>query len=136
MLSIVIAAALATPAAPANDVLGLWKTETRGGVVQISRCGASVCGRLVTSDGLRANPNLKDTHNSDAKLRARPLKGLLVLSGFKADGATWTDGRIYNADDGKTYAGHMTTTGPRSMKVEGCALAGLVCRAQNWTKLN
>lgn len=135
MLSLFLAAAFAAaqPAPSADGVLGLWKTETRNGVVEISRCGASVCGRLVTSDGLRTNPNLTDANNSDASLRRRPLKGLLILSGFKPEGAIWNGGKIYNADDGKTYTARLTPAG-NQLKVRGCIFVPL-CKTQTWTRL-
>lgn len=133
MLSILMAAAIAAAPPPSDNVLGLWKTETRNGVVEISRCGASVCGRLVTSDGLKANPNLKDVNNSDASLRGRPLKGLLILGGFKSEGSVWNGGKIYNADDGKTYTARLTPAG-NQLKVRGCIFVPL-CKTQTWTRI-
>lgn len=133
MLSILMAAAMAAAPPPSDNVLGLWKTETRNGVVEISRCGASVCGRLVTSDGLKANPNLKDVNNSDASLRGRPLKGLLILGGFKSEGSVWNGGKIYNADDGKTYTARLTPAG-NQLKVRGCIFVPL-CKTQTWTRI-
>ncbi|URD61559.1 DUF2147 domain-containing protein [Sphingomonas sp. KRR8] len=133
MLSILMAAAIAAAPPPSDNVLGLWKTETRNGVVEISRCGASVCGRLVTSDGLKANPNLKDVNNSDASLRGRPLKGLLILGGFKSEGLVWNGGKIYNADDGKTYTARLTPAG-NQLKVRGCIFVPL-CKTQTWTRI-
>ena len=134
-MSLILAAAALAAASPAasDGVLGLWKTETRNGIVEISRCGASVCGRLVTSDGLKADPNLKDVNNSNAALRGRPLKGLLILSGFKPDGATWNGGKIYNADDGKTYSARLTPNG-NQLQVRGCIFVPL-CKTQTWTRI-
>lgn len=134
MLSLLLAAALsAAQAAPVDGVLGIWKTETRNGVVEISRCGSSVCGRLLTSDGIKANPNLKDVNNKVQALRGRPLKGLLILSGFTPDGAVWNGGKIYNAEDGKTYTARLTPAG-NQLKVRGCIFVPL-CKTQTWTRL-
>ena len=121
-------------AAPQDAAVGRWKTETRGGIVEIQRCGASICGRLLTSDLLRTNPNLKDARNSDAALRGRPLRGLQVLSGFKADGTGWSGGKIYNAEDGKTYTAYVTPEGPNQLKVKGCVFRPL-CKTQTWTRV-
>ena len=107
---------------------------TRGGVVEIQRCGASICGRLVTSELLRTQPNLKDANNKDASLRNRPLKGLMLLSGFKGDGDAWSGGTIYNADDGKTYNAKLTPIGNDKLKVRGCVFVPL-CKTQTWTRL-
>ena len=105
MISVLIAAMLAAPGG--GDIAGHWKTETRNGVVDIQHCGASLCGTLVTSDGLRADPGWVDgwmalasiTHQARGRAdflavleeacRARPRDGALlsaVLRAFAAVG--------------------------------------------------
>jgi uncharacterized protein (DUF2147 family) len=121
-------------AAPHDVAVGRWKTETRGGIVEIQRCGPSICGRLLTSEHLRTNPNLKDANNTNAALRNRPLRGLQILSGFKADGNGWSGGKIYNAEDGKTYSAYVTPEGPNQLKVKGCVFRPL-CKTQTWTRV-
>jgi len=136
MLTILLAAAVvAAPQAQAQDAaLGRWKAETKNGIVEISRCGDSICGRLLTSDHLRTDPTLKDVKNSNAALRDRPLKGLQILGGFKSNGKEWVDGTIYNADDGKTYNAKVTPVGADKLKVRGCVFVPL-CKTQTWTRV-
>lgn len=134
MLVALIGLALAATNTPLDSVVGRWKTETRGGIVEIARCGPSICGRILTSDKLRTDPGLKDLNNRDAAQRNRPLKGLTILSGFKADGDAWTGGQIYNAEDGKTYNAKVTPTGPDQLKVRGCVFVPL-CKTQTWTRV-
>jgi hypothetical protein len=43
--------------------------------------------RLVESDALRANPQLRDVKNKDASQRERLLKGLTILQGFRQKGS-------------------------------------------------
>lgn len=128
-------AGLALAAAPqqADAAVGRWNTGTRGAVIEIQRCGASICGRILTSDGLRANPNLKDAKNSSAALRDRPLRGLQILSGFKQQGDGWYGGKIYNAEDGKTYTAEVTLAGPNQLKLRGCVFKPF-CKTQTWTR--
>ena len=135
MFLMLAGAALAmSPQQGGDSVLGRWKTETRNGVVEITRCGASICGRLLTSDGIRTNPNLNDANNRDAKLRNRRLQGLTILWGFKQDGVGWSGGSIYNADDGRTYGAKVTPSGGGQLKVRGCVFVPL-CKTQTWTRL-
>ena len=131
---VALAPVAASAQAGPNAAIGMWKTETRGGVVEIQRCGASICGRLVTSELLRTQPNLKDANNKDASLRNRPLKGLMLLNGFKGDGDAWSGGTIYNADDGKTYNAKLTPIGNDRLKVRGCVFVPL-CKTQTWTRV-
>lgn len=129
-----IAAASPQAAPPLDAVIGRWKTETRGGIVEIQRCGASICGRILTSDALRIDPTLKDARNGNAALRNRPLRGLQILSGFTAGRAGWTGGRIYNAEEGRTYTADVTPEGADRLKVRGCVFRPL-CRTQTWTRV-
>jgi uncharacterized protein (DUF2147 family) len=126
---------LAMAAAPGADAaIGRWKTETHNAIIEIQRCGPSICGRIVTSDALRADPNMRDVKNPDAALRNRPIRGSQILSGFTADGDAWTGGQLYKADEGKTYSGKITVVGPNQLKVRGCVFVPL-CKTQTWTRV-
>jgi uncharacterized protein (DUF2147 family) len=131
----IVAALLAGAPASADTVLGRWKTETHNAIVEISRCGASICGKVVTSDAIRANPAMKDSKNANAALRNRPVQGMLMLNGFKHDGAgVWSSGQVYNAEDGKTYSGKITPLGSGQLKLRGCVFFPL-CKTQTWTRV-
>jgi uncharacterized protein (DUF2147 family) len=136
MAFMLLAALLAaSPAVPAPDMaIGKWKTQTRNGIIDIRSCGASICGTLVTSDGLVANPGLADSKNKDEKLRSRPLKGITMLSGFTRDGDAWSDGSVYNPDDGGTYRGKLTPVDADHLAVRGCIVWPL-CKTQTWTRV-
>ena len=130
ILLMAMAAAVATPA----GAEGRWMTETKHGVVEVALCGASLCGNLVDSDGIRANPHLLDVKNKDESLRTRPIKGVRMLSGFTWSDGQWVTGQVYNADDGGTYKGTLTQTDADHMKVRGCIVWPL-CKSQTWTRI-
>jgi uncharacterized protein (DUF2147 family) len=92
-----------------------------------------LCGRVLSSKGLRDNPDARDRKNKDARLRNRRMAGLDLVSGLAPDGAGWR-GRLYNPEGGETYAGTMCLTGPGKLKVQGCVLY-LLCRSQTWTRI-
>lgn len=125
--------ALTTPAIAA-DAGGRWLTPT-GATVEIYNCGSALCGRIVTSDALRKNPDMRDTKNSNAGLRTRPVKGLVMLSGFTGGPAKWSGGQVYNPQDGRTYSGSVELTAPDKLKLTGCALA-IFCKSQEWKRVN
>ncbi|NGM52450.1 DUF2147 domain-containing protein [Caulobacter sp. 602-2] len=133
ILAAVASAAFVAPAMAA-DITGLWQTETNGGQVEISRCGNSLCGKLLTSDNIKKNPTLKDEKNKDPSLRTRPLKGLQLLWGFSGGPDKWTGGKVYKADDGATYSGTITMTDANTLKLKGCVVAPL-CKTQTWTRV-
>ena len=82
MLTVAAAAWAVASGACAAEVTGLWLTPTDGGQVQITACGASVCGHLVTGARIKADPSLKDAKNKNPALRSRTLKGLPLIQGF------------------------------------------------------
>ncbi|GAA0634049.1 DUF2147 domain-containing protein [Brevundimonas lenta] len=126
-------AALAAPAL-AGDPTGLWQTPTNGGQVRISRCGQALCGVLVTSATIRANPGELDVNNQDRSLRTRPLRNLPLLRGFTGGPTEWTGGSVYNPADGRTYRGTITMQGDNTLQLRGCVVAPL-CRTQTWTRV-
>jgi uncharacterized protein (DUF2147 family) len=129
-----IALAMATSPPKPDTVLGHWKTETRNAIVDITRCGTSICGKLLMSDGIAANPALTDIHNKDAALRGRRVKGAQILGGFTFDGGVWTGGTIYNGEDGKTYDARITMVDANTLKLRGCIFVPL-CKNQVWHRV-
>lgn len=128
-----MALAMAATASP-DAVVGRWKTETRNGIVEITRCGTSLCWKILGSDGLTANPALKDVNNKDEKLRGRALKGLQILGGFSFKDGVWDKGTIYNAEDGKTYGARISSIDENRLKLRGCIFVPL-CKNQTWTRV-
>lgn len=131
MLAMMLAAAAL---GPANGVTGRWITETRHGVVEITPCGTAICGQLIDSDVIRADPRKRDDNNKDVALRQRPLKGLAMLQGFHANGSRWDGGSVYNPDDGGTYHGTISVIDTKTLKVRGCIVWPL-CKSQIWKRI-
>ncbi len=131
--AVLAASALAAPAL-AGDPTGLWQTPTNGGQVRIEQCGSALCGTLVTSAAIRANPGQLDVNNKDASQRGRTLRGLRMLSGFTGGPTEWRGGSVYNPEDGGTYRGTITMTNDNTLRLRGCIVAPL-CKTQTWTRV-
>lgn len=135
LLAIVAALTAAAPAvAQTSTLVGAWKSPTRGGVIAIAVCGATVCGKLVDGDDLRAVPDATDIRNRNAALRARPLKGLLLLQGFTGGPERWVGGTVYNPDDGGTYSGAITRIDADHLRLKGCIIFPF-CKTEVWTRV-
>jgi uncharacterized protein (DUF2147 family) len=132
------AALLCSTPAHAVDLLGNWLTENGRSRVRIADCGGALCGTLVwlkePNDPETGKPKT-DKNNADAGKRGRPLIGVPIVLGMKPSAADKWTGQVYNAEDGKTYSGNITAQGPNALKLEGCALGGLVCKGQTWTRV-
>jgi Delta7-sterol 5-desaturase len=124
------------PASADDGVIDRWLTPGASAVVELARCAsaATLCGTIrwlwqATDDKGRQR---LDSQNSDPSLRARPLLGLVILSGLtRRPGGGW-EGRIYNPEDGQTYRATISRRGADSLVVEGCVL--FVCQKQIWRK--
>ena len=134
MISTMIIVSLLAATPQSDSVIGTWKTQTRNGIVDIRHCGASICGTLATSDGIRDNPGLRDSNNKDASLRGRTLKGITMLKGFAWSDGVWDGGQVYNAEDGRIYKGRITPIDADHLKLRGCVFVPL-CKTQTWTRV-
>lgn len=125
--------AIATPAMAA-DIVGRWRTPGNGGEVEIYKCGAAICGRLISSTRLAREPGALDAANKNEALKGRKLKGLTFLTGFAGGPTKWEGGKLYNPEDGNTYSGTITATDENTLKLKGCVVAPL-CKTQVWTRI-
>ena len=128
----------ATPAA-AGDPRGTWMTEDKKAKITIVNCGGAVCGNIVAltepNDPATGRPRT-DVNNPDASKRSRPLIGVQIVINMTPDAADKWTGQVYNAEDGKTYSGSITLRDGRTLTLQGCALGGLICKNQTWTRTN
>jgi len=118
----------------AADVTGLWATPGNGGQVEIARCGNALCGKLVTSNNIKADPTLKDSKNKDESQRGRTLKNLQMLYDFTGGPTKWKGGKVYNPEDGGTYSGTIEQLSDTQLKLKGCIVAPF-CKTQVWNRI-
>ena len=131
MLVLVLATTSAAPALA--DPAGTWTTPKAR--VRISDCGAGLCATILslkepTDESGKAKV---DRNNPDAAKQGRTIVGISVLTGMAPAGGQWR-GQIYNPEDGRTYKAYMTEEGANTLKIQGCALGGLVCKTQTWKR--
>ena len=126
-LAVALLLALAPPASAAPPVTGRWLSDGGKALVELGPCGGAVCGRIVrilaSTTGVAT-----DRNNPDPKLRARPLAGLTILSGFTDAGSVWK-GRIYDPESGRSYRSELERR-DGTLRVKGCL--GPFCRTQVW----
>lgn len=129
LAALAFAAAFVTPAA-AQEVNGTWLTQSGETRVRIAPCGANICGTIVWTK----NTGAKDEHNPNASLKGRNLVGINMITMKPAGDKKWS-GTLYNPQDGKTYSGTLTQSGPNALSLSGC-VAGIFCRSQTWSRVN
>ncbi|MBI1385550.1 MAG: DUF2147 domain-containing protein [Rhizobiales bacterium] len=96
---------------------GTWLRAETGGEFRVGDCGGGL-GITVT------------------KSKTSAFVGQTIMCGAqKVEGKDEWRGSVKNLEDGNTYSGIVTLTGPDSLQLEGCALAGLICKAQLWSRV-
>jgi uncharacterized protein (DUF2147 family) len=134
----ILTALIAVPPAKAQNGLdpsGVWLTQAGDARVRVSKCGAGICGVVISLkdpiDPATGKPQVDDK-NPNPALKKRPIIGLPLFSGMHPSGPNRWSGQIYNADDGSTYVSHVSVSGADTLRVEGCV--GALCGGESWTR--
>ncbi|WP_457798878.1 DUF2147 domain-containing protein [Methylocystis sp. S23] len=121
-----VAAALALLAAPVaaigapdpNDPHGVWLRPAGGEQFSFYDCGALLCAKLI----------------SVKKPEDEKAVGTVILRGASKSGPNEWKGKLYNAQDGKTYDGFITIKSANELRLKGC-LWGFLCSGETWTRV-
>jgi uncharacterized protein (DUF2147 family) len=115
--------------AMAQGPTGEWLVKDRVATIKVDVCDGQLWGIVSWEKA----PGGFDEHNPDPTKRNRPTFGMPVILGMKPVGPGLWAGEIYNAENGKTYAGRISMAGPDTLRVEGCIL-GFLCGGEDWTR--
>jgi uncharacterized protein (DUF2147 family) len=117
---------------------GVWLHANKRIQIEISPCDDRLCARIIwfqwpnDAEGLP----LVDLKNKDPALRHRPLLGLTVLEGLRLTGENvWSDGRIYNPDDGVNYLARMSVETNGSLRIRAYVFLPLFGHTLLWTRV-
>ena len=121
--------------AQADPIERVWTNGAKTGRVQVYKArDGKFYGKIVwlAEPNRDGKPKL-DIHNEDPKKRDRPVMGLLILRGFKKDGANrYVDGTIYDPKNGKTYSCKMELKNNK-LDVRGYIGVSMLGRTDTWT---
>jgi uncharacterized protein (DUF2147 family) len=116
-------------AGAADPVDGMWKTapgDTGGYLhVSIGPCGSNICGTI------------KAAYKKDGSLTSDyEHLGKRLIWDMNVDGdGYYSGGKIWAPDTDKTYKSKMALSGGK-LEVKGCVAGGLICRGQDWSRVN
>ncbi len=115
--------------AAADPVDGTWKTapgDTGGYLhVAIAPCGSNICGTIKAAYDKSGVLDSGYEHLG---------KKMIWDMGSDGDGY-YSGGKIWAPDSDKTYKSKMALNGSK-LEVKGCVAGGLICRGQDWTRIN
>ena len=126
-----IALSLALLAAPAvvaaSPIEGNWRNLRGSVTVHIGSCGPTLCGRVILASlGAREDA---------ARTGTERLIGTELMSGLEPVGEGAWRGDIFVPDRNVRAQGELHLTGLRTLEIEGCAMGGLICKTQTWTRV-
>lgn len=128
ILSFALTAISAAAANAATPIDGKWTNPKRSVVIHVAPCGPAWCGRVVSANAKAV---------ADARNGGTPeLIGKYLLSDFKPDGKGGWKGKVFLPKQNMTATGTIVLAGPNTIVVKGCAVAGLICRDQRWTRVD
>jgi uncharacterized protein (DUF2147 family) len=100
----------------AADPYGVWMRPSTGTQVNFYDCGGKLCGKIVA---------VKDQSR-------RSEVGTVIMTASQSGDNQWK-GNLLNTEDGKTYKGVVTMTGPNALRLEGCV--AFICQGETWSKV-
>ena len=116
ILTVAASALLASSAAYAGSAHGVWLHKDTGAHIKAYSCGGGL-GLMV------------------AKSSKQNQVGKVIMCGAKNSGDNKWKGKLKNLTDGNTYSGTVQYKSNDTLKLSGCALGGLVCKRQTWTRV-
>lgn len=126
MKKFMIAAAfiMGATAANADPIEGLWQTEPDEGKfahVTIAPCGAAFCGVIS-----RAFEGKTEVQTANV--------GKQIVIDMKPTAGGGYEGKVWRPANNKVYSGKISLSG-NQMKLSGCVAGGLLCKSQNWVRV-
>lgn len=122
--------------AQTDKIEGLWYNDVKSGKILIyKQPNGKFYGKVVwLREPLKNGKPKTDELNQDPKLRSRPRLGLPVLADFVKDGDDkYTDGTIYDPNNGKTYSCTITYKG-KTLAIRGYIGISLFGRTTTWSR--
>jgi uncharacterized protein (DUF2147 family) len=115
-----------TAAQPARraPIEGQWKNPIGSAIIAITPCGGALCGKVVWASA---------RGQREASTSTSHVVGTVVLTGLEPTHGRWA-GTLFIPDDNVHVAARLQLLGSRQLKLTGCAVAGLLCRSQIWTR--
>lgn len=120
-----------------DDILGLWLSEEKDGVIKVSKDGDEYQGHLIWIKEIATGEKkeILDKENPDESKRSRSLQGIKLFYGFHYDDEEWTNGSIYDPKSGKTYNSYLELKDDKTLKLRGYVGIPLFGRTSVWTRI-
>ena len=110
----------------ATPIEGYWRNPSGTAIIAIAPCRTMLCGRVAWASARGRREVSKNAPN---------VVGSTVLTGVRRNRGQWT-GSLYIPDDDIHVQARLQPIGSSRMKLTGCAIMGIFCRTQVWTRVD
>jgi uncharacterized protein (DUF2147 family) len=121
--------------AQSDKIESEWFNDAKDAKIQIYKStDGKFYGKIIwLKDPLKNGKPKLDEKNPDKKVQRQQLVGLVILRGFQKEGDKYTDGTIYDPENGKTYDCKMNHNG-KKLAIRGFIGFSLFGRTTVWEK--
>ena len=138
VICFIVGVAVAEQHSTPDTLIGTWMVQDGSAKVKIEKTNNSFSGKIVwlkIPNDKNGKP-FTDSNNPNASLRNRPQMGLNLLNSFVyEENNHWTNGTIYDPDEGKTYSCKITMTDNQTIEVRGYVGISLFGRTETWKRV-
>lgn len=137
LLSVLLSAAPVSVPPSADAIVGVWANGSGKGHIQIYKSSGKYHGKIVwlkEHNDKEGKPKV-DRHNPDPEKRSRPVMGLVMLRNFVFDDGEWSNGHIYNPQDGKEYKAYIKMNNSSEITVRGYVGISLIGKSDTWKRV-
>lgn len=113
-----------------DDICGVYWSPKKNAKIEIFKKANQYFGKSIWVIKPR-----KDTKNPNEKLQKRDILGIEILSHFTYKDGMYTDGKIYDPENGKTYDCNIKIDG-KNLKVRGYIGFSLIGRTEIFERIS
>lgn len=128
---------------PTNSPVGYWKTvdDVTGkpkSIVHIWKAdNEALMGKVIKLFPSKRVAQNKFCTACDGEQRNKPIVGMVILSGLKANQAQWNKGHILDPENGRTYKCSVRVAdNGKQLNVHGYVGIPLLGRSQTWQRID
>jgi uncharacterized protein (DUF2147 family) len=110
-----------------TDVLGLWQTEDKRGVIRFGPCGATLCGVIVGTDPGKNGAVLRD-------IQGRPQCHLSIVNDLRPGQDSRLHGTVTDPEDGRVYGAEVWVPADGVLRLRGYIGLPILGATQLWPR--
>lgn len=125
-----------TTFAQSDNIIGTWLTGDKSAHVEIYKSNNHFMGKIIwlkEPNNPQTGKLWLDEQNEKTSNKMKLLIGSLTLWGFNFDDGEYTEGKVYDSRDGKTYSGKLWLTDNSTLKLRG--YVGIFYNTETWIRI-